>query len=61
MANISLSKENIRYIRDAFSHFFPEDAVYSADKPYVSGEFNWDNRKEFIGFVYRLTGVHIKN
>ena len=61
MANISLSKENIRYIRDAFSHFFPEDAVYSADKPYVSGEFNWDNRKEFIGFVYRLTGVQIKS
>src|SRR4030043_1044643 len=61
MVNISLSKENLKYIRDAFSHFFPEDAVYSADKPYTSGEFNWDNRKEFIGFVYRLTGIQIKS
>jgi len=62
MANtISLTKENIEYIRDAFSHFFPEDTVYSADKPYASGEFNWNNRKEFIGFVFRLTGVQIKS
>ncbi|KKS96219.1 MAG: hypothetical protein UV71_C0001G0093 [Microgenomates group bacterium GW2011_GWC1_43_13] len=61
MANISLSKENVKYIREAFSHFFPEDTIYSTDKPYTSGEFNWDNRKEFMGFVYRLTGVQIKS
>ena len=58
---ISLTRENIKYIRDAFSHFFPEDTVYSADKPYVSGEFNWDSRRAFIDFVYRLTGVQIKS
>lgn len=58
---ISLTKENVRYIRDAFSHFFPEDTIYSADKPYVSGEFNWNNRKSFIDFIYRLTGVQIKS
>ena len=61
MANISLTKENIKYIRDAFWHFFPEDTIYSADKPYVSGEFSWQNRKTFIDFVYRLTGVQIKS
>ncbi|MGA3291655.1 MAG: hypothetical protein ABSC49_00740 [Candidatus Microgenomates bacterium] len=62
MANkISLTQENIKYIRDAFSHFFPEDIIYSADKPYVSGEFNWNNRRGFINFVYRLTGVEIKS
>lgn len=61
MANISLTKENIKYIRDAFSHFFPEDTVYSADKPFASGEFNWQNRGNFIDFVYRLTGVQIKS
>lgn len=61
MANTSLTKENIKYIRDAFWHFFPEDTIYSADKPYVSGEFNWKNRRSFIDFVYRLTGVQIKS
>ncbi len=61
MANISLTKENIKYLRDAFSHFFPEDTIYSADKPYISGEFNWENRRSFIDFVYRLTGIQIKS
>lgn len=61
MANISLTKENIKYLRDAFSHFFPEDTIYSADKPYISGEFNWESRRSFIDFVYRLTGVQIKS
>lgn len=61
MANISLTKENIKYLRDAFSHFFPEDTIYSADKPYISGEFNWENRRSFVDFVYRLTEVQIKS
>jgi len=47
---ISLTRDNISYIREAFSHFFPEDVIYSADKPYTSGEFNWENRKAFIDF-----------
>lgn len=59
--NISLSRENINYLRYAFAHFFPEDTIYSADKPFVSGEFNWKNRGDFIDFVYRLTGIKIKN
>lgn len=58
---ISLSKENIEYLRRAFSHFFPEDAIYAADKPFESGEFNWKNRADFIDFVYRLTGISIKS
>jgi len=56
---ISLTRDNISYIREAFSHFFPEDVIYSADKPYTSGEFNWENRKAFIDFIYRLTGLLI--
>lgn len=58
---ISLGKENIEYLRRAFSHFFPEDAIYAADKPFESGEFNWKNRADFIDFVYRLTGISIKS
>lgn len=58
---ISLTKENIEYLRRAFSHFFPEDTIYSADKPFESGEFNWKNRAHFINFVFRLTGVPIKS
>jgi len=62
MANkISLTPENINYLRYAFAHFFPEDAIYSADKPYISGEFNWKDRRDFIDFVYRLTGISIKS
>lgn len=62
MANkISLTPENVNYLIDAFTHFFPEDAIYAADKPYISGEFNWKNRKDFIDFVYRLTGILIKS
>lgn len=62
MANkISLTPENIKYLRYAFAHFFPEDAIYSADKPYISGEFNWKDRRDFIDFVYRLTGISIKS
>ncbi len=62
MANkISLTSENVNYLRFAFAHFFPEDAIYSSDKPYVSGEFNWKNRSDFIDFVYRLTGIRIKS
>ncbi len=56
---VSLTKENIKFIIDAFSHFFPEGIIYSVDKPYVSGEFNWNNRKGFIEFVFRLTGIKI--
>lgn len=58
---ISLSWVNIEYLRRAFSHFFPEDTIYAADKPFESGEFNWKNRADFIDFVYRLTGVSIKS
>lgn len=58
---ISLTKENTKYLRYAFAHFFPDDSVYSADKPFFSGEFNWRNRQGFIDFVYRLTGVSIKS
>jgi len=62
MANkISLTSENLKYLRFAFAHFFPEDTIYAADKPYVSGEFNWKNRSDFIGFVFRLTGINIKS
>lgn len=62
MANkISLTSENTKYLIDAFTHFFPEDAIYAADKPYVSGEFNWKNRADFIDFINRLTGVLIKS
>lgn len=62
MANkISLTTENTKYLIDAFTHFFPEDTIYSADKPYVSGEFNWKDRQDFIDFIYRLTGVLIKS
>jgi len=58
---ISLTQENIEYLRRAFSHFFPEDTIYAADKPFESGEFNWKNRADFIDFVYRLTGISIKS
>ncbi len=62
MANkISLTSENTKYLIDAFTHFFPEDTIYAADKPYVSGEFNWKNRADFIDFINRLTGVLIKS
>lgn len=62
MANkISLTTENTKYLIDAFTHFFPEDTIYAADKPYVSGEFNWKNRADFIDFINRLTGVLIKS
>jgi hypothetical protein len=58
---ISLTPENVKYLIDAFAHFFPEDTIYSADKQYISGEFNWKNRQDFIDFVYRLTGILIKS
>ena len=57
----SLTKENVKYIIDAFSHFFPEGTIYSSDKPYTSGEFNWNNRESFIDFIFRLTGVKISS
>ena len=62
MANkISLTPENVNYLIDAVTHFFPEDTIYAADKPYISGECNQKNRKDFIDFVYRLTGILIKS
>jgi hypothetical protein len=58
---ISLTSENTKYLIDAFTHFFPEDTIYAADKPYISGEFNWKNRADFIDFINRLTGILIKS
>ncbi len=59
MANL-LTKKNVEELMLAFDHFFPENAVYVSDKPFVSGNFKWSDRQSFIETVKNLTGVDIK-
>lgn len=58
-SKISLTKENFKQLYAAFDHYYPEGLVYSSDKPFSLGDFNWGTRKDFIDFVSRLTGVSI--
>ncbi len=54
-----LTKNNIEELFYAFEHFFPEGYVYSSDKPFVSGNFKWNNRESFIESIKNFTGVEI--
>ncbi len=59
MAKISITQKNLDDLMLAFGHFFPEDAIYSSDTPFYSGEYNWKNRQSFVNFIKNLTGVQI--
>lgn len=61
--NTILNQRNYKELLDAFEHYFPSNTVYSADKKFTSlySDYTWNNRNEFIDFIYRLTGIQIKS
>lgn len=64
MANVTvLNQRNYKELLDAFEHYFPSNTVYSADKKFTSlyADYTWNNRNDFIDFIYRLTNVKIRS
>lgn len=56
-----INNRNIGYIRDAFSHFYPDNPADFVDGKYQSGDFSWKNRKDFVDFVFNETKILIKS
>ncbi|HTK03778.1 MAG TPA: N-acetylmuramoyl-L-alanine amidase [Alphaproteobacteria bacterium] len=52
--NLSLNQKNLEDLMAAFDHYFPEGTIYVSDKPFFSGDFNWNNRDDFIKFINKL-------
>lgn len=64
MANVTvLNQRNYKELLDAFEHYFPSNTVYSADKKFTSlyADYTWNNRDDFVDFIYRLTNVKIQS
>lgn len=56
-----INNRNISTIRDAFSHFYPDNPADFVDGGYGSGDFEWKNRDAFKKFVFEETKVEIKS